>query len=782
MSKRYKTKAAAKAPAKWTAVLPWLAMAVFFLVVCWCVPSSSKGVTMVCGIAGLAAGVFCIVRRPGRLSLPLAALALVVAFAGISTLYAVSGKFALSEFMKVATAFSLTLLLLAFTGGEGAAPGRRIAALLARCSALAGLVSIDLLSTRVISGAVLSVLRLFTSEYDHISGVEEGVRMTSLFLNPNVFAACMAIGVLLSLGLVLSSEKTSERMTHLVCLFLNALSFVLAFSMGAIGIIVAAFLIYLILEFKERRAALFVLMAETLAVTAVAMVPISMTSLTAWDGIRVIPLLCVIVGAAALCLLDKFVGQRVANRLAAHGKVLLVIIVGVLAAMLAFVLAAMNLTGPATLSEGESLRRSAYPQPGEYTVTAVTNGAVTVTVESQNRQDTMMHTSTVLYRGDLSEAAFTVPGDSMVVYFNFKAADGAVIESVTYESDSHSGSVPLGYKLLPGFIANRLQGLRANQNAIQRTVFFEDGMKLFRQNPLLGRGLGGYQNGIKSVQSFYYQTKYAHNHYIQTLRENGVVGLVLFALLLLVSAAAVVLARRKENAHPLTGALGAVLVFMAGHAAVEVDFSYYSFLPLAFAAFGLIGLCCGDAIPAAWMGKKVKTCFFGAVLVVLAAFLVLLGMNLRARAVVSQRVHFDTLAQAVKLDKYEWADYAASYLKNIELAEGDSAILAQADEYAARMSAQDSNTAPFFVARYYFETGRPEQALPMLVKYVDYVASDADGWNSAFALLIEHWQDTDVFRDGAARLKGMLEDWNAANMGSVRVDQEVQDFLARQGI
>ena len=86
------------------------------------------------------------------------------------------------------------------------------------------------------------------------------------------------------------------------------------------------------------------------------------------------------------------------------------------------------------------------------------------------------------------------------------------------------------YTLLPGFIANRLQGLRANQNAIQRTVFFRDGMRMFAQSPLVGSGVGSFETGVTGVQDFYYETKYIHNHYIQILLEDGILGFVPFLL------------------------------------------------------------------------------------------------------------------------------------------------------------------------------------------------------------------------------------------------------------
>ena len=233
-------------------------------------------------------------------------------------------------------------------------------------------------------------------------------------------------------------------------------------------------------------------------------------------------------------------------------------------------------------------------------------GDVSVTIESQNMQDTMMHTSSVLYEGSADGASFTVPEDSMVVYFNFSADQTTAIDSAQFQGEAGSGSVPLGYKLLPGFIANRMQGLRANQNAIQRLVFFQDGMKLFRQSPILGLGLGGFQNNVYSVQDFYYTTKYIHNHYIQALVDTGILGFAAFAVMLLLPAAAVVRARLRREEEPLIASLGAAMVFMAIHGGVEVVFSSSYFLPIALGVIAMISLCCGQpmALPCSPRGPS----------------------------------------------------------------------------------------------------------------------------------------------------------------------------------
>lgn len=773
---------APKIPSK--IALPLCALA-FFFVVCLSAVSTVKPIAVLSVVLAFAGGFAGFKNLRDRFTLPMVALALFVAIGGISTFYAVSGKFALQEFLKLLISFCLAVFMLSVTRGKDATPARRIASVLESFTAIAGFVSIDMISTRIISSAVVSILQLFSTNYsDSFTGLEVGIRIISLFQNPNVFGSIVGLGVLLSLGLVLSSENQRERTGHLICLYLNALSFLLAFSMGSIAFIAVAFVLYLFSELPSRRAPLFVLMVETLVLTLVSTALISMTSFDEWTGIRVIPILCAVVGSAALWLTDRVIGQPIGQKLSAHGKLLTGFICAVLAALVVFALAAYNLTGPLTLTASESVRRSAYPAPGEYTLSAKAEGPVSVAIRYQNEHDTMMHTETLLYEGPLSEAAFTVPEDSLVVYFTFSCEWDSYLESVECVGDS-TVSIPLDYRLLPSFIANRLQGLFANENAIQRMVFFEDGMKIFERNPLFGLGLGSYENGIKSVQSFFYETKYAHNHYIQTLAETGIVGLILFVLMLLVCAAAVWFERRKkEDSHPLTPALGAALVFMAGHALMEVNFSYYAYLPIAFAVIALIALCCGDAIPAAstLLTSKVKSISIIVCSALIALFSYFLLSNISADQMVKKTPSMTTLVNAATIDKFEYADHMLSYVVNAANFPGNQEVQAQAAEYAAELEKLDSNTVPVYLASYYFSFGDIDKAFEMLEKYLRYCASDENAWAQAVRLLKANYSGSDKYYDGVVRIIEFYKEWNANNLGTIQFSDSDRIFLNSFGL
>ena len=745
----------------------------YFLALCLNASDTIKTTALVLAAVGVLVMFFHRDVFRERLCIPFLALTLFVLMDGISTFYALSGKFALREFLKVLCAFCFALIILGLSPRIEKIPGSRMMTALAVCGALGSLVSIDLLSTRLVSGAVLGFLSLFTEEFKWLDGVEVGVRMTSMFVSPNTFAGFSGIAVLLSLGLALAAEQRKHRNLYLVLLYVNALGFILAFSLGASIFMLLAFLVLLLLQPAERKGDTLVLMLETFVLVLIAAALISTTSFKAWDGMQPIPLACAVIGAIALCFLDMGIKKWFTIRIKPQKRSLIAILAILLVLIIVFLLLAWNLTGAAELSKGETLRRAIYLKPGEYTLDLQYDGGLTLRVESQNRPETIMHTNTEVFSGNpAGGVVFTVPEDSLVQYFNFYAAEDTLIQSASCGGTK----VPLEYKLLPGFIANRLQGLFANQNAIQRLVFFEDGLKMFKRSPIVGLGMGAYENAIKSVQSFYYETKYAHDHYIQVLAETGLIGIILFIGMLVLHGSAV---WRSRKTKPYAPVLGAALVFMAGHAIVEVVFSMYAYLPMAFGTFALIDLSCGDAVTKPKLSKLAKTIGMWVIAAFIIVYCFFVAGNIAAKNLIEREPTLDSAGRAVRMDKFEWADYALAYVTNTMGDNVGLSVRLQADEYAERLSKVDSNTVPIYLAQYYFNTNRLEKGIQMLEKYVDYVASDVTAWQNAFDLLQQVEEDSGVYSDGISRMIQKLDDWNTNNMGNVQLSKETLAFLEK---
>lgn len=749
----------------------------FFFVVCLLSASTVKRAALTLTALTLALVVLRFSKLRSRVTLPLLALALYVIMNGASTLYATSGKFALYEFLKILCAFCLTLIVLAVAPGQGMESGRWIASILEGFVALASLASVDMISTHYISDLILFLLSKITPDYLELDALTPGVRINSIFTNPNVFAGIVGIGVMLSLGLVLSSVGKKEQAVHTSCLAVTSLAFVLAFSMGGSGTIALAFLIYLALESQGRRPHLFLLMVETLVVTLLSAMVISSTSFDAWEAPRPIPLVCAVLNAAVLSVLELGMNGRLSNKLRGHGRIAVVFLGGAIAAVSVYAVLAFQLTGPAKLEPGEYLYRSIYPEPGEYTVDIQADGPVNMWIYCYDRAGVVLESPTEFYLRLESEAGFTVPEGSEVVYFFMTTEQPVNIEHLDCIGRGETIQVPLRYKLLPGFVANRIQGLFANHSVMERLVFFEDGMKLFKKSPVIGLGLGALENGVKSVQSYYYEVKYIHNHYLQTLLDTGIIGFLLFVGILATCGVSIWRAHRKEGFSPMISALGGALVFMAAHGGAEVDFSVYSYLPIAFVTFGLIGLCTQDAMPK--MDKE-QVIQIGATLgisALLAVFGMLLVGNMQAAALTEQEPTMDDLVEAIKLDKFEWADYMLSYVVSSMNGQMGDEVRSQADQYAERLSRVDSNSIPFYLADYYLTLGRMELGMSMLEKYTDYTASDSQTWQSTFDLLEWHAEDTDQFRTEVEHLAARMDAWNEEHLGTVVLSEKNLAFL-----
>ena len=89
--------------------------------------------------------------------------------------------------------------------------------------------------------------------------------------------------------------------------------------------------------------------------------------------------------------------------------------------------------------------------------------------------------------GDLEGPPFTVPEGFQGGLPESQCTGGANLESLSLSSRE---KVRLGYLLLPEFAANRIQGLWANQNAIQRVEFWRDGLKIYQESPIIRKRSG----------------------------------------------------------------------------------------------------------------------------------------------------------------------------------------------------------------------------------------------------------------------------------------------------
>lgn len=751
--------------------MPVLLGVLFFFVLCLGAADSIKMTVMVVAFFTLfiIAARFKILRD--RIHWPFIALTLYVIMDGISTFYAVSGKFALREFLKVFLAYLMAVILLATSPKDEEIKGKRIATILAVCTGIGSLIGIDMISTGWISGAVVWVLGHFTEAYEEFGGVQALDRMASLFINANVFAGVSGIGMLLCYGLAEFAKVKNERRFALSMLFFNTLSFLLTQSRGAYFFMLIAIFIHIAFHERGSRFGIVLIALET-SVPALILASLFF-KLTKFEFLKVhpLPLLLCALFIFLIWILDAIIARNTERRLLLNKKRTVITTTVLFSIVIVYSIVALSITAPLSIQPGKEVTRAVYPKPGTYEIDIQADRSVPYySVLGQTTEQIMTGKYSWLYDGTDSKAVFTVPEDCRVVYFVFKPRIETTLLSITYGNNK----LPLRYILLPDFISTRLQGVFASSSVVTRLVYIQDSLKIIIRNPLIGLGMGAFENAIKSVQSYYYETKYAHNHYFQTMLEIGVIGLLLFLSLLVSSAVAIWKSRKKQLFTPMMGALW---LFMAGQAMHDIVFSAYAYLPVAYGSFALINFCCGEAISKPKLTNAVRTVFMSAVSAFTVIYCIFLSGNMIAKRNVDQNPTLQTLIQSVKLDKFEWADYALPYVINATDDNVNTYVRQQADVYAERLAHVNSNTIPIYLAEYYFDSDRVEQGIAMMEKYVDYVASDQKAWQSAFQLLQTYDDGSETFHNGVVRIAEKLDIWNAENIGTITLDETAMAYI-----
>lgn len=773
----------------WLTAALWLALAMLGLLHFGGV--GVKWMTLLAGIGVIA--LLVLGDRKQIWNLPSLLLLGYAAFSWVTIFWAMSGKFHLREWSKILIAVFFFLLVAMHKKFDGAF-ARRVMGAIAGISAIYALLSIEAVST----GLTKTLLaRLPALDAEKI--VFQNSRLNGIFGNANIEASIYAIGIFCAIALVCGAEKKWQRILFTVTLSFSAFAFLLVFSMGAIACFIAAVAAYLIFAGKGRSAALLRMLSA--AVPTLVCGFIAFALLNSERSALVLALLLANAGVSAL--LELTVSARLSAVLERHEKLAFGVLIAVALGAAVYIAAALKVTGPYTF--GSFIDRSAKLGVGEHTVTVEADGEVTGWIYSWDTLGMLTGERTSLHYGKVEqEVTIHVPEGSEICGFNFSAEPGVTIYRAVIDGVQE---IPLNFRLLPGFAANRLQTISASSSPIIRAMYRQDALRLWRFSPVVGNGIGAFETGVTSVQDYPYETRYVHQHYLQVLLEDGVIGLALFAGAL----AAMLLAlwkKRKQTPESqyywLYPALCAEFVMNGLQMCWDVSMSMIVFLCMTYALYGLIVATCAEPFAekaaAEENGKKKKAqakgpdtsllarnIGIGFTAVVLLTLCGNLYATSKANAPVGSTDEFmSNLSAAARLDLYEHNDQKLSYVV-ASLNEGGEAYRAQADEYAAQLAGAQSNTIPRYLVGYYLQTEQYDKAIDEAILGASYSASDADTWDDCAALLNEAlFQNmlTPLLTEERAALMAKLTEYydalqayNASALVPVELSESAQAFF-----
>ncbi len=692
-------------------------------------------VEKICGLAACIAVTAMLLfsrrRVPSAIGYLFIAVTAYIVLAMVSTQYAYSGKFALSETTKLLAGYAVFLAAVLYLPRERKWLSLGLYAV-AGITAVIGSLSVDAASGGTVSAPVFAYFSKFTSYYNVEGAAFNGSRIGSFLTNSNIYGELMSLGVIASFFLGTRAKKWYARLGCAVLIAVNLYADVLAMSlvaifMCALGCIAMA----LTMPRSEKIGALFLMVESAAAVLAALLL-----SYSALGTASSRPLLFCILGGGALFALDSVTRIPLREKLAAVKLRTVAIAVAAVAALAAlgvsFVLGATE----GMLVEPEAaFSRQVQLAPGEYTlhISAERPADLVVRVYSYDDPVPTIAQTERLYNADAQNVSFTVPEDSHHCLVSFSLAPetaAQTIDAVTYEGAA-SGEIVLAYKYLPDFITTRLQSLSSMNTVYERGHLFDAAVALFAQRPIFGIGAGGYQNSICSVQDMFLETKYVHNHYLQMLCELGAVGLLIFLAIAVFFLRLIVRSRKNEERAADAPVFLGLFIAMFGGALSDVSWSSGNYIPAAFFILALAAVYLGDAehtaIPA---GKWQHFVPFGAA-AVFAVFVAALCLNRAAASNAHKYMTFAALETSAKMDAFEKNDYLYSYILNAPDM-GDEEVKARAMEHAAYLSTVPSNTMGKGLASFYFTYGMVDEAFACYNSFVDRNRSDKSKWQECF--------------------------------------------------
>ena len=665
-----------------------------------------------------------------------------IILAGISTFYAYAPKFALSEFSRLLAAYAFFLAIYTFVKRETFPYA--VAALCGAISLLS-LLHLDAASGGLFAHGIMSKFQIWTDGgYTQVINdtVNYGYNSTAgrlfgLFGNANSMATMCAIGIFLALYLLLHA-KGNWRLLPCAALVLNTVTFIMCISFGAtLSLGLTILLLLICLPNAKERLSFAVVTLETLIVSAVvAALNFPHMGTQATGGYLV--LMYCIVGCLALFGLDYVLRQKIVDVLSKKIKVLWIALAALIILVIIGVVVAFTQTSDVTLNDGTTLLKRFSPGSGTCEITVQMDGDASLWVASSSKVEILQEETTVLhdapYEGTVT---LEIPEDAIELQIRLTPlSDEAVtINNISYSDSEITKDIPAGYHWVPQEIVTRLQSLSTNHSVMQRIALMKDGLAMWLQAPVFGRGLGGFENGLLSVQEFFYATKYAHNHYIQTLCDLGVVGLLLFVLLLIYAIKSLWPMRKgNDEAHTIFLSLTGVTLMYAIHGGLEISASVAEVSIFVFGTFGLIAQMA--PVPAFWTRRaKPIALICSAGLAVLAAFYgFLLLQNVRASSVINQEtVTTSQLKKCVEMDVFEGDDFRLTYVV-AAMSIQDEEVYAVADRYADELQSGHSNAVGPYLTEYYIHRGNYEKAYAASEKYLTYTRADSESWNTQFQI------------------------------------------------
>lgn len=136
-------------------------------------------------------------------------------------------------------------------------------------------------------------------------------------------------------------------------------------------------------------------------------------------------------------------------------------------------------------------------------------------------------------------------------------------------------TIVLKYKYLPKSLVDKIESINLKQQSVwERFIFIEDGIKILKDNFLIGIGGDGYKYILPEYQQYTYGTNEVHCYWLEIWIEFGLIGIISFLLIIFFTIINFVnKIKTKENSNFYFTIL-TILCFILLHSTIDFDMSF----------------------------------------------------------------------------------------------------------------------------------------------------------------------------------------------------------------
>lgn len=490
------------------------------------------------------------------------------------------------------------------------------------------------------------------------NGAYVGNRINSTFQYPNTLASYLAALFILAMGYLLAEKDKRIKPLYAIAANIYLFTFILTYSRGMWLLFPIVVVLFIAIVPNNRKLETFIYM---LINTALA-VPLSFTfaqrlegsASTTWMIFIASFIIAGIITYGLAHIEDKFRDISI--------KKIITVLVAILVVSTGILVYAIKAVEPLHMANntGEdkwtSLSRNIgkVEQNQEYTLNVEYNADA----EEEKPYAGRVRIYSVDEQGDLERLQFTniTEFDNTNIDIPFATNDSTegvrvyfdnyyTGTSITYNSakifdkeNNLVANVSLSYKYIPENIVSRIDSITLKESSAKgRLAFYDDAFKIIKDNAIFGTGGGGWHTLYQMYQSYGYYTSQAHNYYLQMWIEVGIIGLILFAALILTMAYFTLKKYRDNDTDSDKIVQGSILIAIVSiliHAFMDFDLSLSAFT---FILWALMGILAQNSAQINFKKTKIPRVFFAKLLVlgIFGTTLFTIGNNYGDKAVLA---------------------------------------------------------------------------------------------------------------------------------------------------